>query len=213
MTTLHFSDTHPYPYYWTDEQIQVLLGCYKTATLDEMARLLGRSQHSIKNKIHGLRVAGIIQGPRKSWGRPSVCKYCSITFIPSWAAQKYCSKRHKSLWARERYYSQHPEMMRVYGRRNHRKIRDAALIHYGSNPPRCACCGEGAKEFLVIDHINNDGSKHRRTFKGARQIYQWLKNNSYPDGFQVLCHNCNFAKSHYPGCPHQSKTPEGFTTK
>src|SRR5947209_2858167 len=178
MTTAHFSDTHAYRYYWTVDQIRVLLGCYKTATLDEMANLLGRSQHSIKNKIHGLRLAGIIQGPRKSWGRPSKCKYCGITFIPSWATQRYCSKRHKNLWGREQYFSQHPEMQREFKRRSHQRLRDTVLTHYGGDPPRCACCGERAKEFLAIDHINNDGSKHRQTFKGS--IEQWLKNHAYP---------------------------------
>jgi hypothetical protein len=28
-----------------------------------------------------------------------------------------------------------------------------------------------------------------------------VENNGMPDDFQVLCHNCNYAKSH-GGCPH-----------
>jgi hypothetical protein len=28
--------------------------------------------------------------------------------------------------------------------------------------------------------------------------------NEFPDGFQVLCHNCNLAKGYYGECPHNS---------
>jgi hypothetical protein len=88
-----------------------------------------------------------------------------------------------------------------------RKLRTEALAAYGG---RCACCCESTTEFLGIDHVNNDGEKHRRELKGyGRAIYQWLKREGYPqDGrFQVLCHNCNIAKGLYGGCPHQGPVP------
>ena len=28
------------------------------------------------------------------------------------------------------------------------------------------------------------------------------RKNNYPEGFQVLCSNCNFAKGKYGSCPH-----------
>ncbi len=206
MTSARFSEIHSYPYYWTDEQVQILLGCYKTATLDETARLVGRNQLSIKNKLHSLRVAGVIQGPRKSWTRSCVCKYCGVAFISTWPTRKYCSNAHKNLYGREQYFSRRPEMRREFAKRSRHKIRTAAMLHYGGDPPHCSCCGEGTIEFLAIDHIYNDGCKHRKTFKGT--IEQWLKLHGYPEGFQVLCHNCNFAKSHYHGCPHKKNALE-----
>ena len=34
-------------------------------------------------------------------------------------------------------------------------------------------------------------------------MYGWLRRNSYPEGFQVLCHNCNLGKKINGGvCPH-----------
>lgn len=67
----------------------------------------------------------------------------------------------------------------------------------------CKCCGEKTVEFLTIDHINNDGAKHRRTI-GRTSILSWLKNNGYPSGYQVLCFNCNMGKQLNGGvCPHQ----------
>jgi hypothetical protein len=69
------------------------------------------------------------------------------------------------------------------------------LTHYGSKPPKCACCGETEVRFLSIDHINGDGHEHRRKIGGnGSHLYYWLKKNSYPEGFQVLCYDCNFSK-------------------
>jgi hypothetical protein len=83
--------------------------------------------------------------------------------------------------------------------------RMAALTHYGGEPPICACCGETITAFLTIDHINGGGNKQRKTFGNhpSRAFYVWLKKNNYPNGFQVLCMNCNWAKGQYGICPHQ----------
>ena len=78
----------------------------------------------------------------------------------------------------------------------------ACLIHYGGDPPKCACCGEMEAQFLAVDHLNGGGSKHRKTIKGT--LHRWLIRNGFPSGFQILCHNCNLAKSHYGKCPHKA---------
>lgn len=96
---------------------------------------------------------------------------------------------------------------RESAKRRHVRLRAAALDAYGS---KCSCCGESESVFLVIDHVNNDGSEHRKelTKNGNRRsggslvTYRWLRDHNYPDGFQVLCHNCNYAKS-VGGCPHR----------
>lgn len=72
----------------------------------------------------------------------------------------------------------------------------------------CKCCGETEKSFLSIDHINNDGAKMRRegVHGVSNQFYRWLKKNGYPDGFQVLCMNCQWGKHINKGvCPHQAR--------
>lgn len=81
--------------------------------------------------------------------------------------------------------------------------RMQALIAYSGRNPKCACCGESENKFLCIDHLNGDGSKHRKEVKN--KVMRWLKKNNYPVGFQVLCHNCNLAKGFYGQCPHQTK--------
>jgi len=79
-----------------------------------------------------------------------------------------------------------------------RQRRLEVLTHYGLF---CACCGEDTFEFLQIDHINNDGARHRREV--GRSLYSWLQKNGYPAGFQTLCANCNIAKAQHGVCPHQ----------
>lgn len=111
------------------------------------------------------------------------------------------AKRVESL---RRWRDAHPDqVVEQYGRRRVRvrKLREAAIQYYGG---RCACCGESRFEFLAIDHVNNDGAAHRKTVHASRLIW-WLRDNEYPEGFQVLCHNCNMAKAFYDVCPHQRK--------
>lgn len=88
----------------------------------------------------------------------------------------------------------------------------AAVIEaYGG---KCTCCGESEPLFLVVDHVNDDGASHReeigygRTTDGRRRVgsgsimYVWLVANAFPEGFQLLCANCNLAKQS-GGCPHR----------
>jgi hypothetical protein len=61
-----------------------------------------------------------------------------------------------------------------YAREHRRKQKSMVFIHYGGNPPKCACCSE-----LIIK-------------------------TGFPDGYQVLCMNCNWGKRMNKGiCPHK----------
>ena len=86
-------------------------------------------------------------------------------------------------------------------RRFRAALRQRVLDHYGR---KCACCGEGTEEFLAIDHIDGGGAKHRREINrlSGWHFYRWLEQNEWPEGFQILCHNCNFSKGRYGYCPH-----------
>lgn len=94
------------------------------------------------------------------------------------------------------WYMQNRDKARRMKRDNCKKIKLEVLTHYSvDDSPRCAHCGVTDMDVLCIDHINNDGSKHRKTI-GAEgfSFYYWLKRNDYPKGFQVLCANCNLKK-------------------
>ncbi len=99
------------------------------------------------------------------------------------------------------------ELCRSRTREHNRRIRDRVILGYGGY--KCACCGETTPEFLQIDHINDDGAEHRRQVGTGNAMYCWLIRNNFPEGFQVLCANCNYAKEFYGGCPHQKDKEVG----
>lgn len=109
---------------------------------------------------------------------------------------------------REKNRERHLKAQRDSGK----KLKDAAYAAYGGYV--CACCGETEEAFLSIDHVNNDGAAHRKTMD-RRKIYKWLARNGFPDGFQVLCMNCNHGKARNGGvCPHETRrNSEGSTTR
>jgi hypothetical protein len=75
--------------------------------------------------------------------------------------------------------------------------------HYGV---RCNCCGESEVAFLTIDHVNNDGAKHRKEMcADGYSIYAYIIRKNFPDDFQVLCRNCNWGKHSRKVCPHKLK--------
>lgn len=106
----------------------------------------------------------------------------------------------------QRQYQQRPG--RLEARRSvWKRLRLLVLSHYSQGTLRCACCAEAQYEFLSIDHIAGGGNQHRKAL-GSKYIYSWLKTHGFPEGYQVLCHNCNMAKAFYKVCPHQ-RLPSG----
>ena len=90
--------------------------------------------------------------------------------------------------------------------RSDKKLRLEVYTAYGN---KCACppCGESITKFLTLDHVNNDGYKHRKELHdNSRAIYVWAKENSYPPTLQILCSNCNLGKMRNLGiCPHMEQ--------
>src|SRR6185369_3563886 len=90
-----------------------------------------------------------------------------------------------------------------------KKIKKIVFDHYGN---QCECCKENNPAFLTIDHIEQDGARHRTPSGrriGGEKLYSWLVKNNFPEGFRLLCYNCNCARSkpEFGGiCPHKLQT-------
>ena len=113
-------------------------------------------------------------------------------------------RAHESPQARENRM----ERSRRWGRETLKRDRESVYAHYGSS---CSCCGEALLDFLTIDHINGNGAKHRKTLD-APNIYTWLVRNNYPEGYRVLCFNCNCVATRVEVCPHNAPTPSNIET-
>ena len=118
--------------------------------------------------------------------------------------EKPLSEFYKYRWSKDGYRGQCKECMYIRDKKNVERVKRKIFIHYSGNPPKCQCCGETTFEFLSLDHLHNNGAEHRRTYEGAKILW-WIIRNNYPEGFQVLCRNCNWAKYAYGVCPHQKK--------
>jgi hypothetical protein len=110
--------------------------------------------------------------------------------------------------ARER----HAEQARQGATRKRASNKSLVIEAYGA---ACACCGESEPAFLTIDHVNNDGARHREVIgHGVRRIgsgsvmHAWLVENNFPEGFQLLCANCNMAKAALGQCPHRVRVAQ-----
>jgi hypothetical protein len=92
----------------------------------------------------------------------------------------------------------------ILSRHSLRNAKRKALVinHYGKV---CNCCSEYRIEFLCIDHVYGGGNEHRKEVGSGTPMYKWLLKNNYPDGFRVLCHNCNMSLGAYGYCPHKSE--------
>jgi len=105
-----------------------------------------------------------------------------------------------------RYYYNHKEKHQIWSKAFRTRLKDECFSHYGGY--KCVCCGEEQKIFLTIDHVNNDGNVHRKQigYRGGIGVYTWLRKNNFPEGFQVLCFNCNHGKHLNGGtCPHKEQ--------
>jgi hypothetical protein len=128
----------------------------------------------------------------RKYGLPStICKICDIKRVG-----RYYRANYKEIRAKEN--------VRNVDRR--KRIKDAVFAAYGGYV--CVCCGETERAFLTLDHVNNDGNKHRKDIVGRKHFagahtYGWLVKQGFPSGFQVLCMNCNWGKRLNGVCPHK----------
>src|SRR3990167_1044199 len=106
--------------------------------------------------------------------------------------REYCRRRYKD--------PEYRAMALAKSKERTRQMRMATLNHYGHGKPECVCCGEREFRFLCFDHINGGGHAHIRRIR--QPLVQWLHNNNFPEGFRILCWNCNSAIGMDGVCPH-----------
>ena len=89
--------------------------------------------------------------------------------------------------------------------------------HSNSDVPCCNCCGQKNHiDFLALDHIagkrqmDSEPELVKLGYSSKLKnnaLIKWLIEYDYPEGFQILCHNCNQAKGMPKNnniCPHET---------
>lgn len=145
----------------------------------------------------------------QKFNEKKICRKCRIELTDdNWApsSQKnhsYICKSCSNIFTKElrringrKYYRYNYNKEKLQRRRQEERL--GILIHYSENPPKCSRCGFTDVRALQIDHINGGGRRQRREdgLKHGQAMYRWIKKNNYPDGFQILCANCNWIKKH-----------------
>ena len=94
-----------------------------------------------------------------------------------------------------KYRELNREKLREDSRQRRRKFKQQILERYGRS---CAWCGFTDIRALQLDHINDNGAEDRKNLVGGNyggaEFYRKLIKAGLPDGYQILCANCNQIK-------------------
>ena len=101
----------------------------------------------------------------------------------------------------KRFNILHPEVKRKFQHRIWEPLKREVLTHYSAGMIlKCSwsdCCVADL-DMLTLDHVNDDGYKHtipgRKSRLCGRALYNRLKQERYPEGFQTLCWNHQWKK-------------------
>lgn len=91
-------------------------------------------------------------------------------------------------------FLKNPETQRSYKRKWNKNLKNQVFEYYcDSKEFKCMKCGFSDIRALTLDHIEGQGNKHR---KDVGYVYRWVVKNDFPEGFQILCMNCQFVKKY-----------------
>lgn len=116
----------------------------------------------------------------------------------------YLGHKKEKLERKRRWCQEHKEEQREYYRQYTQRLKAEVLSHYSNGSPMCVRCRIDDIDILTIDHINDGGNKHRKAIsydRGGLAFYKWLRREGFPEGYQVLCYNCNMKKARSRGQP------------
>ena len=89
--------------------------------------------------------------------------------------------------------SDNPTAKQLYHSQYNKSLKLECLKNYG----RICECGETDEIVLTLDHVNDDGAKHRReTNLFGSSFYLMLRHNNFPNNppLKTLCLNCQYKK-------------------
>lgn len=135
-----------------------------------------------------------------------VCRTCRVPKIADEFPKRKNSRTgllslcHECNRARVKKWREGDNNSRETDKERRLRWKRETLAFYGG---ACACCGESDHRFLTFDHVNGGGREHRAN-EAYTDMLRWLRANRHPEGYQVLCWNCNSGRQINGGvCPHK----------
>ena len=134
-------------------------------------------------------------------GRFSWCRDCKNRD----SRERYHANRDYEIKRVRSYRKKNPKYNAKYAAKwqaqKIQEVRRQVFAHFGDECVEC-----GSKENLTLDHVNNDGGKHRAELRarglsaagGGWHFYKYLVDNQFDtDGYelQTLCNSCNISKA------------------
>lgn len=125
--------------------------------------------------------------------------------IKEYNEQYGIKNKDKKLVCSTRYYYNHKDNISLKNKKNYFGLKIKVLSYYSKGlNPCCICCGISDEKYLCLDHIDGGGTLHREK-SDIKNMIKWVYKNNFPDGFQVMCYNCNFSKGTKKFCIHKRK--------
>ena len=158
--------------------------CRSIETKNIYAKKIGKSRDQIE-KVHKDRIVNntIINGKR-------LCSYCKqLKSVNCFIKNKVYTCGLGSVCQ---------SCQKWYARIKSRILKMEFIIAYGGY---CQCCGEDKIELLTVEHIRNNG--HNLIYdSNIIQLILILKVKGWPEGYTVLCYNCNLSSKGDRPCCH-----------
>lgn len=115
-------------------------------------------------------------------------------------AKQYREKnKEKARLNNQEWRKNNKDSTRKAGRKERSNLKFDVLNHYSNGNMCCASCSFSDIRALQLDHTNNNGAEERKELFGNRlaagtTFYRWIRQQGYPEGYGILCANCNIIK-------------------
>ena len=123
--------------------------------------------------------------------RENCCKECKKQYLKQYRQNEDVRAREKLNYAEWR--AKNSDKTKLSHVKDLYYLRLSVLSYYSGGTLQCALCPESRLAALQVDHIYGGGKKHKAQLGGAdgTLFFRWLKQNNFPDGYRILCANCN----------------------
>lgn len=116
-------------------------------------------------------------------------------------------RKQQNDYHKKYYHSGGKDIMRERTKKWENETKKKVMFHYSNGEIKCAICGEKDIDVLTIDHIYGGGNRIRteilKSTASGMHTYRYLIKKGFPEGYRVLCFNCN----------HKERLRLGFASK